>query len=260
MPDPTVITDPPASLVPDRPAEPLDLIARAIEKGFDTEQLGKLMDLQERHQRQLAERAYAESMSAAQAAMPTVVRDAENTHTKARYARLETVNHAIKPVFTRYGFSISFDTEQSPLAEHIRIRADVSHAGGCTKSYRADIPLDGAGFKGNSNKTPTQATGSTFSYGRRYLTLLIFNVTVANEDNDGNREAEVVTPEQIAVINDLLKECEEVGNPVNFGRFLHWLGVQQLDELPAGEFAKAVNELNAKRRVKKAAAPNGAKS
>lgn len=60
------------------------------------------------------------------------------------------------------------------------------HVGGHCKRYEGDFPLYKAGAKGNDNKTAIQATGSTFSYARRYLTYLIFNLTVADEDTDGN--------------------------------------------------------------------------
>jgi hypothetical protein len=49
------------------------------------------------------------------------------------------------------------------------------------------------GPKGNQNKTATHGFGSTMSYGRRYLICLIFNITLTNEDQDGNQPGEQVT-------------------------------------------------------------------
>ena len=58
-----------------------------------------------------------------------------------------------------------------------------------------DLALDGVGLKGNPNKTAVQASGSTISYGRRYLKLMVFDVVLTNEDNDGN--APEKTPDEI---------------------------------------------------------------
>ena len=60
------------------------------------------------------------------------------------------------------------------------------HEAGHTKRYHVDLPIDSTGIKGSVNKTGVHANGSTYSYARRYLTMMIFNVVLTNEDNDGN--------------------------------------------------------------------------
>ena len=64
------------------------------------------------------------------------------------------------------------------------------------RQHHIDLPLDNVGTKGTVNKTGVQATGSTNAYGRRYLVLMIFNVSTEDEDNDGNdeRKAEASGP------------------------------------------------------------------
>lgn len=133
-----------------------------------------------------AEVAFNDSMSACQSEMPQVERDAENEQTHSWYTRLETLSDAAVPVYTKHGFSLSFDEEDSPKEGHIRVVCYCSHKAGHTRKYRGDVPLDIAGIKGNVNKTPTHAFGSTKSYGRRYLTLDIFNIVMKGEDDDGN--------------------------------------------------------------------------
>jgi hypothetical protein len=133
-----------------------------------------------------AEVAFNDAMSACQKEMPAVERDAENEQTHSWYTRLETLSDAAVPVYTKHGFSLSFDEEDSPKEGHIRVICYCSHKAGHTRKYRGDVPLDIAGIKGNVNKTPTHAFGSTKSYGRRYLTLDIFNIVMKGEDNDGN--------------------------------------------------------------------------
>jgi hypothetical protein len=41
-------------------------------------------------------------------------------------------------------------------------------------------------MRGSPNKTAIHGFGSAMSYGRRYLLLLIFNLAMRHEDNDGN--------------------------------------------------------------------------
>lgn len=241
--------------VPQSPANPLALIQTAIEKGMAVDNLGKLMDLQERWERNRAAEAYAEAMNLCQQEMPVVVRDAKNSHTQSRYARLETVNQTIRPIYTKHGFSISFGEADSPVAGNMRVVADVHHIAGHTRQYHCDVPLDGTGVKGNAMMTGTQGKGSTLSYGKRYLICAIFNVTIADEDNDGNPSDGTLSEDQVYSINDLIDDCERLGAPVEMQRFWKWVGVQSLSDLRQKDYQKVVNEL---RRKKEKAAKGGA--
>lgn len=158
----------------------------ARDKSVDIDKLERLLAMKERIDARNAEAAFNESMKFAQEEMPPIFRDAENQHTRSRYARLESVNNAVVPVYTKHGFSLSFGTAECPKPGFYRVTCIVSHIAGHSRPYQCDIPDDGQGAKGNANKTATHAFGSTMSYARRYLTLLIFNLTLTNEDNDAN--------------------------------------------------------------------------
>jgi hypothetical protein len=230
------------------PPTPLTLIEAAIEKGMDPDQLGKLMDLQERYERNRAVEAFNVAMNACQNEMPTVLRDAENTHTQSKYSRLETVMRTIKPVYTKHGFSLCFGTQDSPREGYMRVTADVRHVGGHCESHHLDVPLDGAGAKGGKiSMNAVQACGSTTTYAQRYLAKMIFNITIADEDNDGM--GAFVSPEQIEEINRLIEEVKDSGKPFDFARFLAWLNVESLDKVPQSKVSKALMELGRKRRM-----------
>lgn len=165
----------------------IQVIERAASNpNIDVEKMERLLAMQERILDRNAEVAFNEAMRAAQEEMPKVLRNKRNDQTNSNYADLEKVNEIIVPVYVHHGFSLSFGTADTPTPGHIRITCLVSHVAGHSRPYFCDMPLDIAGIKGNQNKTPTHAHGSTMSYGRRYLTLLIFNITLTNEDNDGN--------------------------------------------------------------------------
>lgn len=226
-----------------QPTGTLALLERALELKLSAADLAAWMDLHERSEAVKAKAAYAAAMSRAQAEMPAVIRDAENTHTKKMYARLEAVADVIKPVYTKHGFAISFDNEKSDLANFFRVRADVTHEAGHKEQYRLELPLDKSGVMNT-----IQGAGSTQTYARRYLTLNIFNVVVKDQDNDGN-DPTAIGPGQIEVLNDLIERTN-----TDLGRFLAWAKIEALNQMRVGDFEKARQMLTVK------AKQNGSKS
>jgi hypothetical protein len=166
---------------------PMMLLDKALDKGLQVEQLGKLIDMAEAWRRSRAQEAWQRAMTRVQAEVPVILKDADNQQTQSRYARLDTINKKIVPVYTTHGFSLSFSEDDSPRgASWTRIVCDVGHEDGhCVKKF-IDMPPEGEGIKGRRMMTATHAKGSSTTYGRRYLTCLIFNVTVSDEDDDGN--------------------------------------------------------------------------
>lgn len=222
----------------------IQVIERAASNpSIDVEKMERLLAMQERILTRNAEVSFNTAMRAAQEEMPKVLRNKRNDQTNSKYADLEKVNDAIVPVYTRHGFSLSFGTADSPLEGHIRLTCLVSHIEGHSRPYQCDMPLDMAGLKGNQNKTATHAHGSTMSYGRRYLTLLIFNVTLTNEDTDGNKSTDKITEQQFA---DLKALAQEVG--ANKDQFLKYFGIAQLADLPASKYSSAIAALQKKRK------------
>lgn len=133
-----------------------------------------------------AERAFNEALSECQKEMPRLVRDGTNPETHSKYAKLDSAIGKITPIYTRHGFNISFLTEESKLAEHVKMVAVVA-GHGYTRRYPVELPYDYLGAKGNPNKTKVHGVGSTFSYARRYLLYMIFNIALDGEDKDGNQ-------------------------------------------------------------------------
>lgn len=239
------------SAVVERPEEPVEsstAIIQVIERAalnpdIDVEKMERLFALQERMLTRNAEMSFNAAMRAAQEEMPKVLRNKRNDQTSSNYADLEKVNEVIVPVYTKHGFSLSFGTADTTIPGHIRITCLASHIDGHSRPYFADMPLDLAGLKGNQNKTPTHAHGSTMSYGRRYLTLLIFNITLTNEDKDGNQPGETITEEQVT---DLMALAEEV--KADRQKFLAYMKVEKLADIAAKDYSRAVQALESKRR------------
>ena len=157
----------------------------AINPDVDVLKMEKIMDLQERVLDKASKAAYSQAMCKCQADMPTVLRDSDNAQTRSKYAKFETVLMTTKPCYTSNGFALSFGTAISPVEDHIRITCDIMHIEGHSEFKFVDLPMDNKGMAGKVNKTDMHATASTYSYGERYLFCMIFNVTIADHDNDG---------------------------------------------------------------------------
>jgi len=166
----------------------------ALDPNVDVEKMSRILDMQEKVFDKNSQIAFNKSMVQCQKNMPTVARDSVNQQTNSSYAKFETILNAVKPTYTNHGFSLSFGTEASNVDGYINIICDVMHEDGYTKRYQVDLPLDNVGIKGTANKTAVHGTGSTYSYGKRYLITMIFNIAIANEDDDavtaGKREYE----------------------------------------------------------------------
>lgn len=223
------------------------IIERAArDPNVDLDKMERLMAMRDAEMNRATKHAYNVAMRNAQAAMPQVVREAENAHTKSTYARYEHISAAMQPVIDEHGFSLSFGTEQSPVDGCIRIVCDVAHSDGFEKRFHLDLPLDAAGAQGKANKNPTQAVGSTLSYGRRYLKTLIFDVAVKNQDDDGNSagdDDELISEEQVKTIRRLIEETNS-----DTEKFCVVGKIGSIPEMKARNFQSAVQVLEEKKR------------
>jgi hypothetical protein len=182
-----------------------------------------------------ARKAYAAAMVSCQKEVTTVKVNATNSHTKSKYATYEALDKALRPIYSKHGFSISYNT-QSPAPEMLRVVAYVGHEGGHEREFSIDMPADGKGAKNNDLMTKTHATGSALSYGKRYLLGAIFNVATSKDD-DGNAASGpvgVITGDQAEELAKLITETQ-----TDIAKFLEMGGLESLSDMPANQFAAA---------------------
>lgn len=173
--------------IPEKPTPTIEIFERlARDKDMDVDKLDKLMQMYERQAARVAEEQFNAAMSGAQRAMRPIAADAENPQTRSKYASYGQLDRALRPIYTEHTFGVSYDSADSPLQEHVRVLAYVTHGGGHARTYHIDMPNDGKGAKGGDVMTKTHATGAAMSYGMRYLLKMIFNVAVGEDDRDGN--------------------------------------------------------------------------
>jgi hypothetical protein len=217
------------------------MIERAArDPSIDLERLERLMQMQERAQLRQSEADFNEAMSAAQMEMRAVAADANNPQTRSKYASYFALDKEIRPLYSKHGISLSFDTDELSASDYVRIICYVSK-GGFTRKYHVDMPADGKGAKGGDVMTKTHAVGAAMTYGQRYLLRMIFNIAIG-EDKDGNHGmGELVSDQQLV---ELEKLATDVG--ANIGAFCKLLKVDSLDKLPSRQFPSAVALLKSK--------------
>ena len=169
----------------------LQVIERAAaDPAVNIDKMERLMAMHERIVAREALTAWNDAMAECQTEMRRVVPDAFNPQTRSRYASYPALDSALRPIYSKHGFSISYNTGPSTYgADYLLVIADVAK-GSHTKTYSIDMPRDGKGAKGGDVMTKTHATGAGMQYGMRYLLKGIFNVAIGDLDADGNKPPE----------------------------------------------------------------------
>jgi hypothetical protein len=224
----------------------MSVISRAAsDPSVDMDKLERLMEMYERIESKKSETAFNAAMSAAQSEMGRVATDATNPQTRSHYASYAAIDKALRPIYSRHGFALSFDEGQTEKPEHVRVLCHVSHRDGYTRTYHRDMPADGKGAKGGDVMTKTHAAGAAQSYGMRYLLKGIFNVAIGEDDDDGNI-ASTITDEQATKIKTLLEETD-----ANVKAFLGFARAESVDAIRAADYGRCMDMLMKKKGAKK---------
>jgi hypothetical protein len=220
----------------------------ATNPAANPDQAASFLAMYERVTAQRSEREFNDKMAEAQKEMRPVAADANNPQTKSRYASYAALNRALRPVYTKHGFALSFNTSPDAPADYVRVLCDVTNCGH-SRRYQIDMPADGKGAKGGDAMTKTHATGSATSYGMRYLLKMIFNIAVGEADDDGNAAGrtgpvERITEAQVAGLNALLQKTETPA--ANIQIIFEHFKIDNLAELTPAQYASTVKQLNKK--------------
>lgn len=229
------------------------LLTLAVDKNLDMDKLERLMEMKAAEEEKTAKSLFNVSMAKVQKIIEPIIADADNEHTGSRYAKLSKIVGTLAPIYAAEGFSVSFGTcdcgsEKLTSEGWFRITAELSHAGGYTKSYFVDLPSDIMGSGGKVNKTQIHGTKSTITYARGILMGLMFNFTTSlDDDTDGNLPGDTITEEQVVILRDHLsvfddaKECEK--------DLCGFLKVRSLYELPANLLSKAQKAISEQKKA-----------
>lgn len=167
------------------PAPAVTMFERlALDPNVSVDKLERLIQMQERIMAHNAKAAFGAAFTAMQSELPEISEKGQilvKGVLRSTYAKLEDIHAAIKPVLQKHGFAIRHRTEwPAERPNVIRIVGILSHEQGHSEESAFEAPMDKSEYR-----TDIQSMGSTVSYGRRYTTLDLLNITTRGQDKDG---------------------------------------------------------------------------
>lgn len=233
--------------VPALPATPMELLARALERGADLSMVEKLMDLSERHDKGLARKAFDAAVADAKAEIPVIIKNRKGHNSK--YADLGAFAAAVNPVLAKYGLSYRYRSEQEGAA--IRVTCVLSHRDG----HSEETTLSG-GADNTGNKNSIQAIASTLTYLQRYTLKLALGLADSEGDDDGQSADgdEPISADQLQDLRDKIESSKS-----DIARFCKYMGVDALPDIRKKDYPKALAAIAQAIKAKKEAAAKKAK-
>lgn len=224
-----------SAVVPLAPTTPMAMLDRAVQSGASIEVLTKLMDLQERWEKNQARKAFEEALAAARADFKPIIKGREvdftsqKGRTNYRYEDLGGIANAVDPILARHGLSYRYRTT-SNINEPITVTCIVFGYGHSEENTLS------AGRDESGNKNSIQAVASTVTYLERYTLKAALGLAASNDD-DGKAAADTgptITDEQVAELSKLLTDTGS-----NLTLFLKTIKLESLTEIRADKFEDA---------------------
>lgn len=226
---------------------PMAMIRTAISTNASIEVISKLMDLQERYEKNEARKAFDAAMAAAKAALPEIKKNRHvgfkskkqgASDTSYWHETLDEILRTIEPILGQHGLSIRFRTVNEPNLP-IVVTCRIAHRDGYFEENTLQGPKDETG-----NKNSLQGIGSTVTYLSRY-TLKASLGLAASRDDDGESSEDTgpISEEQAANIRKIIEETEAVVEKV-----CAFMGVEAITDIPASDYQKCLDGLEEWRR------------
>lgn len=157
---------------------PNALMQLAVKNNASIEHLEKLMNLQERWEKNQARKAFYDAKSEFQSKKPTIKKTSkvEFKNTKYHFAPLSEIQKQVDPILAELGFS--YDYKQTDEKGSITITCVLSHRLGHSETSSLTAPHDNSG-----GKNAIQSIGSTVSYLKRYTLTNIIGISTEDDDD-----------------------------------------------------------------------------
>lgn len=224
----------------------MSLIERAtMSPDFDVAKLEKLLDVKERWEANEARKAFVVASTEFRSEAPKLVKNKRVSfdlktggRTEYDHATLDSIADALAPVLSKFGLTYRWETGQADNA--IKVTCILTHVMGHSEAVTLQAPPDPSGGKNN-----IQAVGSTVSYLQRYTLLAATGLATAGQDQDGERPVDFITEDEKVQLIELMKE-----SGADTVKFLAYLQVPDIDQLPGSRFMHAKALLEKKRAAK----------
>ncbi len=207
--------------------------------GIGIDVVERMVALLERQEAKQSQTAYMDAMAECQREIPQIQKDGRimvKGMERSRYALHEDIDTAIRPIYSKHGFAVSYDT--APKENKIEVSMKVSHRAGHSETTTIALPVDASDFRSS-----VQSVGSTITYAKRQLLAMKFNIVSRGLDDDGQGGDRKITDDQAKDLQALMDEVKQ-----DVPKFLKYFQIAKVSDLPEKEFRGAVQDLERKRK------------
>ena len=180
----------------------------ATNPDVDVEKMERIYQMVERAEDRAASQAFNAAMVEVQKKVMPIHKSQWNPQTKSNYADLASIATQVNDIFTGEGFFLMFSQGECPKEGHIRVLCDIGHTSGHTVQRYADVPISVEGIGGKRMMTDVHGTGSSFTYGRRYLTVMLANLPTPDNDGNGNQQTRAANAESADPDSRVIKQLQ----------------------------------------------------
>ena len=223
-------------------SDPIQLLARAVEKGVNVDQLRELMTLEREWRADKAKAEYAAAMMKFGTLRQVVGHNRTGKTAGSAtfsYTDFPMLVSAVTPWMAQCGLSFSH-RHDAPVMKpdggvgHILVYCRILHSAGHSEEFMYPAVPDG---RLDGKISPSQLVQLAITYAKRQTLAEGLGIATAEDkdDDDARKPEALITLEQAnelqAAMDKHIKKKDE---------FLKWLGVGLLIDLPASKFQKAM--------------------
>ena len=212
----------------------------ATQPDFDVAKMQQLMELKRDWDRDRAAEVFASALTSFQAKCPVIgkyrtakIVSKTGGSYEYKFAGYEDVMKQVKPLLDENKIAVSFSTSATDkgIVATCTLRVG-THSEKCT----LEVPIPAM------NVNDTQKYGAALSYAKRYCLCAALNIVVGDEDDDGSTlGVQYITDEQAIQLQEWI---DSTG--ADKAKFLAFLKVERLADLPASKFANAMEAIQKK--------------
>lgn len=202
-----------------------DVIERAArDPSVDVEKLERLLAMKEKIDAEERRRIFRAALAELQAELPQINKSGQildrDNKVRNRYAKLEDLDVAIRPLLAKRGFALSYDSTVNATGSLYTFSCELSHRDGHSETKTLSLPID----EGQA-RNKVQSIGSSETYAKRRLIKMHLNIVERDEDDDGNGGAEPISKAHARDIEAALIAARDAGLPgFEAARWLKYIG------------------------------------
>ena len=231
---------------------PVSLMSFALQmsaSGTDADKLEKIMAMLERQEAQARKDNFFAALARVQKAAPRVKKNGLMDRGPGKgqipYAKLEDIDAVMRPIYEAEGFSVNWD---APMTDsRIQVIGRFTACGHTEERQWSCLP-DSSGGKQNP-----QAAGSTVAYGRRYISVMFWNIIEEGLDTNGAKTDDVtpITENQALDIRTRLGDLPQKTPGLFLDRLCRKYQVSRIEDLRASQYDAAIKDVEAAEGAKR---------